>query len=84
LGQKNKTPFDDYKILETLGKGSFGEVKKVEHKVTKAIIRALKIVKKIVNNQPTHLEKIKTEIKILNSIDHPNILKLYEFYEDNS
>ena len=35
----------DYQILNLLGKGGFGEVKKVKHKLT-GDIRAMKIIKK--------------------------------------
>jgi serine/threonine protein kinase len=34
-----------YTILETIGKGSFGEVKKILHKVTSEL-RAMKIIKR--------------------------------------
>ena len=41
-----KNPIEEnYEILETIGKGGFGEVRKVRHKQLD-IIRALKIVKK--------------------------------------
>ena len=35
----------DYQILELLGKGGFGEVKKVVHRLTRDV-RAMKIIKK--------------------------------------
>lgn len=30
------------------------------------------------------IEMVKNEIKVLRSIDHPNILKIFEFFEDDS
>lgn len=30
------------------------------------------------------LKRIKQEIKVLSQLDHPNILKIYEYFEDNS
>lgn len=63
-----------------MGSGQYGEVRKCRHKITN-IVRAVKILNK------EKLDKLETdrfnnEIEILKSFDHPNILKLYEFYED--
>ncbi len=50
------------------------------HKYTKEK-RAIKIfIKKKFNKQ--QLEKIMEEVKILGRIDHPNIIRVFEFYED--
>ena len=35
----------DYQVMEILGKGTYGEVKKVVHRLTKDV-RAMKIIKK--------------------------------------
>ena len=69
-----------YDIKETLGKGGFGEVKKVIHKLTWDV-RAMKIVK-LDNIDKGALELIRNEIEILKKLDHPHIVKLYEVYED--
>lgn len=37
----------------------------------------------ISNLSPKKVEMISEEVKILNSLDHPNIVKYYEIYEDN-
>jgi serine/threonine protein kinase len=43
---ERKNPIErTYEILETIGKGGFGEVKKIKHKDLN-VIRAMKIVKK--------------------------------------
>jgi calcium-dependent protein kinase len=69
--------FDDhYVITGKIGEGSFGSVYKVRHKVLK-LDRALKIIKKRSNANFSSFE----EIEVLMKLDHPNILKIYEFYE---
>ena len=72
---------DNYKIGRMLGKGTYGQVHICHHKVTKEE-RAVKFVKKakLTNKEAAVL---KTEIAILAEMDHPNIAKLYEFYDDN-
>ncbi len=68
--------------MEIIGKGGFGEVKKVRHKQLD-IIRALKIIKKTRYTTPNEIKMIKNEINLMKAVDHPNIVKLFEFFEDN-
>lgn len=63
-----------------IGKGGFGEVKKVVHKLT-GDVRAMKIIKRD-NVDDQYLKTLNNEIRILKMLDHPNIVKLYEIYED--
>lgn len=69
-----------YRILETIGKGSYGEVKKILHK-SSGEYRAMKI---IVKEDVSHefRQALINEIEILKQLDHPNIVKIYEFYQD--
>jgi calcium-dependent protein kinase len=61
--------------------GAYGEVRKCLHKETKAL-RAVKIInKKYLATEEK--EKLLEEISILKKLDHPNILKLYEFFQDH-
>lgn len=72
--------YDSYKIDERmeLGQGSYGKVIKAKNKHTNAV-RAIKIIPKAkVKNH----ERFATEINIQKTLDHPNIIKLYETYED--
>jgi calcium-dependent protein kinase len=71
-------PYDKYNRIEVLGEGSYGRVYKVIQKET-GCIRAIKEIKKI---KKTHSEqeKLIKEINILKYLDHPNIVKIYEFY----
>lgn len=71
---------NDYQVLNLLGKGGFSEVKKVVHKLT-GDVRAMKIIKKEgVDEQ--FISILNNEIKILKMLDHPNIVRLYEIYQD--
>ena len=77
--------YDVYEKLQFLGEGSFGSVYKVKRKKsgTREIIRALKEISKekmCLNEESS--EEIRNEISVLKSLDHPNIMKIYEFYED--
>ena len=76
-------PFFEYSKEKLIGKGTFGEVFLVRHNITGAI-RAIKVIDK--NNKEEELtdEEILNEINILKKIDHPNIVKLFEFYSNKS
>jgi len=69
---------DFYKISSCIGRGAYGEVRKCLHKETKAL-RAVKIINKKYLEEDQK-QKLLTEISILKQMDHPNILKLYEFF----
>ena len=73
---------DNYKIISKLGKGSFGSVFKVQNIKTNEI-RALKVIKKtsIIYQDDDH--KFLKEIEILIKLEHPNIIKIYEYYTDD-
>jgi serine/threonine protein kinase len=75
-------PSEEYVILDELGEGCYGVVVKVEHKITKNI-RALKIINKLNLEKNFKKSILYDEIKILKDIDHPNIIKIYEFFEDD-
>lgn len=66
---------EKYQYGEKIGEGSFGEVFKVQHKELK-MTRALKVIKKGENNKNDPYE----ELEILKKLDHPNVLKVYEYF----
>lgn len=72
----------DYWIGTQLGCGACGHVKRAVHKAT-GMERAIKTVKrsKLTEDMTKHSQFF-TEIDTLRQIDHPNIIKLYEFYEN--
>ena len=53
----------------------------VRHKKT-GILRAMKSLSKK-NVRKEKAEKLFEEVRILRSLDHPNIVKLFDLYEDN-
>ena len=73
-------PSDDYEIIKELGTGSFATVHLVKHKET-GVIRAMKAIKKGTGlEDEDNEEEIINEINILMKMDHPNIVKIFEFY----
>ena len=76
-----KSLLDQYNIKEKIGKGKFGLVKYGIHKETNRPV-AIKIMAKK-NMKKQDLELAKTEIDILKICQHPNIVKLYDIF-DNS
>jgi len=70
--------YDDYEFREKKGEGSFGEVWCAVHTRTE-LVRAVKSVKAQTKDE---LGLIVTEIDLMKSLDHPNVLKLFEYYHD--
>lgn len=68
-----------YKIIEKIGKGCFGKVYRVYHHET-GQYRALKLINKETMNFQDDDKKFLKEIQVLSQIDHPNIIKLYEYF----
>lgn len=73
--QKSNKFEDEYLIIGRLGSGVYGDVFKIKHKLM-GLIRALKVIKRDLTKKYSQKE----EIDVLKSLDHPNILKIYEFY----
>jgi len=62
-----------------LGEGSYGSVCKGKNKGTNSV-RAIKTISKA---QMKNIERFKQEIAIMKMMDHPNIIKLFESFEDH-
>ena len=67
---------NDYEMGKSIGKGSFGKVDKVYHKITRQI-RACKTIEK----QGLDMERFKCEINSLTKLDHPNVVRMHEYFE---
>lgn len=71
-----------YQLLEYLGKGAFGVVQKVVHLLSNDI-RAMKTINRDKLSLTSDEKKLNREVEILKRLDHPNILKIYDFYYDS-
>lgn len=72
---------DTYKISSTIGKGSYSSVKVAKHRDTGELFAVKVISKRKVGDDVMH--QIMTEVEVLKQLDHPNIVKLFEVYEDD-
>ena len=79
VGKKQGLLTDYYEVIRKLGKGSYGKVYEVKNKTT-GEIRACKQLSK---SNLSNLKKFEKEIELLIKTDHPNIIKLYEVFEDD-
>jgi len=68
-----------YKILSFLGEGSYGKVFKAREISTGRVLAVKKIQ---INNSLTKYKKTIKEINLLKNLDHPNIVKFYDFFEE--
>ena len=71
---------ETYKIEGTIGKGSFATVKRAKFRQTGERY-AVKVLSKKKMNEEDKLS-MQTEIEILKTVDHPNIVKLIDVFED--
>lgn len=72
---------DRYQRVKKLGSGAYGEVLLCKDKQMGAE-RAIKIIKKSSVSMTTNSGSLLEEVAVLKQLDHPNIMKLYEFFED--
>lgn len=87
---KKRYIVNNYILLDTLGTGSYGEVRLCKDRVTenlyaiKIISRDLLKKKKHGHNSETFFEDIRREIAIMKKLLHPNVLRLYEVLDDSN
>ena len=71
-----------YHFQRVLNHGSFGEVKLYSDRIFSGREFAIKCISKV-RLKPSKIHQIKTEIEILSSLDHPNIVTYFCTVEDN-
>lgn len=67
-------------LIQELGKGAYGVVFAAKSKIT-GKIRAIKQIKRSSIKNPIQFVN---EMEILKKVDHPNIIKIFETYEDEN
>ena len=82
--ERNLDPLTLYDELNLLGEGAYGKVVKVRHKISK-VLRAMKIIHKDKMSLGSEEEEaLINEINVVKSLDHPNIMKVYEFFNKDN
>ncbi|KAM6453686.1 NUAK family SNF1-like kinase 2 [Liasis olivaceus] len=71
-----------YEFLETLGKGTYGKVKKARERSGKLV--AIKSIRKDKIKDEQDLLHIRREIEIMSSLNHPHIIAVHEVFENSS
>ena len=69
-----------YNISKVLGYGAFSEVRLAESKETPGNFYAMKVIDK--KSLKGHEQSLENEIRILNTLQHPNIVEIFEVHED--
>jgi calcium-dependent protein kinase len=68
-----------YNFIKELGQGSYGHVIRIQNIVSGQVFACKKMNKRKITNK----QRFKTEIDLLRATDHPNIIKLYDIFEDS-
>jgi len=79
VGKGSTDPNQIYIRKKILGRGSFGTVYLVKQKELSRYF-AMKVIKKSSAKNKEEEESLMNEIEILRKLDHPNILKITDFY----
>jgi calcium-dependent protein kinase len=70
-------------LSKELGSGSFGSVRLGQHRASKVVV-AIKIIKKaLLEEAEVYKELMRNELQVLESVDHPNITRVFELMEDD-
>lgn len=72
---------NDFEIGKKLGKGKFGRVYCVRHKIT-GFICAMKVMEKQEIMQYNVQKQFRREVEIQSSLNHQNLTKLYGYFHD--
>jgi serine/threonine-protein kinase len=80
LGRSKGFYLGSYRLLRPIGKGGMGMVYLGEHHVMNRLM-ALKILPPEATDSPRRLERFKEEARACAQLDHPNIVRAYDFAE---
>ena len=85
LNQKENigNKLEHFEILQTLGKGGYGVVSKVKSKINHKLY-AMKMVDFTLLKDPREMELCLNEIKIIQSLNSPHIIKYYTSFQEQN
>ena len=92
IAKEKPDPYFEFNNFETvlvggkrkrLGKGAFGEVYKVKSKIDGKFFAVKQIMKAKIIENGLKLSNIKQEIKIHTALNHENVIRLYDWHEDD-
>ena len=81
LNRKEKF-WEVYRIGQLIGRGTYGEVRVCKH-IYSMQLRAVRILQKSLMDE-NDVNKFMTEMLVLISCDHKNIVHFYELYQDDN
>ena len=82
-GLEPEPKITDFTLIKELGEGSFSRVLLVQHNITQAQY-AIKAIDKRNKDNVEEKDYFKREAEIMYRINHPNVVKLYGHFEDNT
>jgi len=82
LGRRRGRPSQHYEVVQGLGHGSYGVVEKVACKTTTSVRVMKTIDKKKAEKSGLPTKLVMEEIQKLKALDHPAVLRLFEYYVD--
>ena len=83
LGLESEPKISDFNVIKELGKGSYGRVLLVQHNQTKAEYALKAIDKRLLANIEERTQFLR-EVEIMYKVHHPNVVKLFGHFEDNT
>nr|CAB3266651.1 serine/threonine-protein kinase 32A [Phallusia mammillata] len=75
--------FEDFDILRSIGKGSFGKVCIVKRKKTASEVYAMKYMSKSVCWKQNMIDHVLRELEILSKVEHPFLVNLWFTFQDD-
>ena len=83
-GEEREAKKEDFESMSNsnIGSGGFGKVYKVKHRVSQNVY-AIKVISKAKILEADLTEQMRLEVKIMYKLEHPNIIKLYNHFEDD-
>lgn len=70
-----------YELQETLGKGTYGKVKRATERFSGRVV-AIKSIRKDKIKDELDMVHIRREIEIMSCLNHPHIISIYEVFEN--